>query len=181
MSKIKLKSMLQNYKWAFILPLILLVIYFFNQKMGITAARATAKNFRSMLTVLPPILMLIGLLDVWVPRSTMIKYLGHGSGLKGILIALFLGSLSAGPLFAAFPVAAILLKKGARPAYVIFFLGAWSSSKLPILIYELASFGKVFTLIHVSSNLVLFLASAFLIEKLLSHSEMQQLAMAENR
>jgi uncharacterized membrane protein YraQ (UPF0718 family) len=180
MSKSKLKSILKAYKWAFILPFILVLIYLFNHEMGTTAAKATAKNFRSMLTVLPPILMLIGLLDVWVPRTTMIKYLGHGSGIKGILIALFLGSLSAGPLFAAFPVAAILLKKGARPAYVIFFLGAWSSSKLPILIYELASFGKMFTLIHVISNLILFLASSFLIEKLLSHSEIQQLAAVEN-
>lgn len=159
---------ISKYKWTIIMLLLLITIYFINKNVGINAYDNTISNFKSMLEVLPPILMLIGLLDVWVPKETMIKYMGANSGIKGILIALFLGSLSAGPLYAAFPIAAILIKKEAKFAYVLFFLGAWSSSKLPILIYELTYFGKMFTIIHVISNLLLFLIGSLIIEKVMT-------------
>ena len=48
-----------------------------------------------MVLVIPPIFVLLGLLDIWVPRSTMIKYMGEGSGLKGIILAIFIGSAEA--------------------------------------------------------------------------------------
>ncbi len=36
---------------------------------------------KTMLLVIPPIFVLLGLLDIWVPREKMIKYLGKDSGL----------------------------------------------------------------------------------------------------
>ena len=50
-----------------------------------------------MLSVIPPIFILLGLLNVWVQRETMIKLMGEKSGILGILIAFFLGSAAAGP------------------------------------------------------------------------------------
>ena len=35
---------------------------------------------KTMLLVIPPIFILLGLLDVWVPREKMIRYMGTGSG-----------------------------------------------------------------------------------------------------
>ena len=48
-----------------------------------------------MILIIPPIFILLGLLDIWVPKQTMVKYMGEGSGLKGILLALFIGSAAA--------------------------------------------------------------------------------------
>ena len=144
------------------------IIFAINIDTGQKATIVTIDNFKIMLGVMPAILILIGLLDVWVPKEVMIKYMGEKSGIKGILVALTLGSLAAGPLYAAFPVAAILIKKQARFAYVLFFLGAWSSSKLPLIVFEYTSFGGLFTAIHVVSNLLIFLVGAFLIEKIIS-------------
>jgi hypothetical protein len=83
-----------------------------------------------MLSVLPPIFILLGLLDVWVDRATMMKFTGKGSGLKGVLIAFLLGSAAAGPLYAAFPVAGVMLKKGSSLFNVFIFIGAWSTTKI---------------------------------------------------
>jgi uncharacterized membrane protein YraQ (UPF0718 family) len=44
-----------------------------------------------MLSVIPPIFVLLGLLDVWVQRETMIKLMGEKSGFVGIALAFFLG------------------------------------------------------------------------------------------
>lgn len=73
--------------------------------------------------ILPPVLVLIGLLDVWIPKETFIRHMGQDSGIKGLLFAFLLGSISAGPPIIAFPIAAMLAKKGALYAYILFFVG----------------------------------------------------------
>ncbi len=159
---------IKHYKWAIALMIALIVVNLLNPILGKSANRLTMSNFLTMLGVLPPILVLIGLLDVWVPKEIMIRYMGEDSGLKGLGIALLLGSFAAGPLYAAFPVAAILLKKRARLSYVMFFLGVWSTAKLPMVMFEYTSFGGTFTAIHIVSNLTVFLIGALLIEKTFS-------------
>lgn len=175
MSKENRKSILKKYKWSITLIVLIIILYFINNDIGIEATTKTLSNFKSMLSVLPPILVLIGLLDVWVPKETMIKYMGADSGIKGIVIALLLGSLAAGPLYAAFPIAAILMKKQARFAYVLFFLGAWSSSKLPLILYEYTSFGGIFTIMHVISNLTIFLIGSFVLEKIIGKENLNKI------
>ena len=160
-------SFIKTFKWLFFFAALLIGIYLVYPETGTRAWTLTLSNIFSMLKILPPIFILIGLLDAWVPRETMIKHMGKDSGIKGILIALVLGSFAAGPLYAAFPVAAILIKKGARLSYVLFFLGVWSTSKLPMVLFEVTSFGLTFTLIHIISNLVIFLVGAIVIEALL--------------
>lgn len=39
------------------------------------------------------------------------KYMDKKSGIYGILFSLLLGGIAAGPLYVAFPIAALLLKK----------------------------------------------------------------------
>ena len=72
-----------------------------------------------MISILPAIVVLISLFAVFVPKQMVADYLGHASGLKGFLLAALLGSLPTGPLYVAFPLAAAMLKKGARVAAVV--------------------------------------------------------------
>lgn len=162
---------LKKHKYSVAFIIILIIMAIINTDLSTQALTITGSNLLTMLGVIPPIFILIGLLDIWVPRETMIKYMGDDSGMKGLFFAFILGSLAAGPLYAAFPVAAILLKKGARFAYVIFFLGTWTSAKLPLLLFEMTSLGVNFTLIHVSSMMVMYLFGAFLLEKILQPHE----------
>lgn len=164
----KRKDFIKKYKWALLTALALLLLNLTIPEFGKQANSLTLSNFLTMLGVLPPILLLIGLLDVWVPKEVMIKYMGEHSGIKGLGIALLLGSFAAGPLYAAFPLAAILLKKRARLSYVMFFLGVWSTAKLPMVMFEYTSFGALFTILHITTNLTVFLIGAILIEKILS-------------
>ena len=101
----------------------------------------------------------------------MIKYMGEKSGFKGLFFAFLLGSLAAGPLYVAFPVAAILLKKGARIGYVVFFLSVWTVGKIPLLLFEISSLGATFTALHFFTMIVLFLIGSFIIEKLLTQDD----------
>lgn len=172
-----MKHFILKNKWAFIFALVIASLSIFDSSMTATAFSISWSNIVTMMGVIPPIFILIGLMDVWVPRETMIKYMGEGSGALGIFLAFLLGSMAAGPLYAAFPVAALLLKKGARLANVIFFLGTWTSAKIPLLIFEMTSLGVIFTLIHVSTMLVLYLIGAFAIEKMLKPHEKESIAL----
>ncbi len=168
-------NVIKENKATVILLIIALILTLINVDYGLSVSNIVWTNAITIAGVLPPIFILIGLLDVWVPKEVMIKYMGEKSGFRGLLFAFILGSMAAGPLYVAFPVAAILLKKGARIGYVIFFLSTWTVGKIPLLLFEISSLGATFTAIHFFTMITLFLIGSFLIEKLLSRDDKTQL------
>ncbi|NLV82851.1 MAG: permease, partial [Synergistaceae bacterium] len=83
-------STIKRYRVFFIVLLCVGFLTIFNRTVGIKAVTISVKSFFEMLFVIPPVFVLLGLLDVWVPRESMIKYMGEGSGIKGILLSLFI-------------------------------------------------------------------------------------------
>ena len=77
-----------------------------------------------------------------VPREVIVRWLGEGSGLKGLALAAFIGFLfPAGP-FTVFPLAAALLMAGADRGAAIAFVTGWLLIGLNrILIWELPFMG----------------------------------------
>jgi uncharacterized membrane protein YraQ (UPF0718 family) len=130
---------------------------------------------KTMLLVIPPIFILLGLLDVWVPREKMIKYMGPGSGAKGPAIAFLLGSLAAGPLYGAFPFAAVLMKKGASFMNILIFIGAWSTTKIPMLLFEISALGPRFALSRLAIDIVGIVVIAFALKTALPKKEIDRL------
>ncbi|MEN3185811.1 MAG: permease [Atribacterota bacterium] len=133
------------------------------------------QNTLFMLGVIPPIFVLTGLFDVWVPKEKVIKKLGDASGWLGIGIAVALGAFAAGPLYAAFPVAEVLLKKGVSLRNVWVFLGAWSTMKIPMLLFEAQSLGVRFALTRYGMSFGGVLVIAFLLERLVSLEEQNEI------
>jgi uncharacterized membrane protein YraQ (UPF0718 family) len=163
---------LKRYRFFLILLLGLLLITFMNQAIVIKTVQLTGKSILDMLFLLPPILILVGLLDQWVTKETLIRYMGEKSGIYGVIFTLLLATIAAGPLYIAFPIAILLLKKGASVRYIVFFLGAWSTVKLPVLLYEYTSFGLKFTLIHICFGLVFYYLTGILFEKMYSQQKL---------
>jgi uncharacterized membrane protein YraQ (UPF0718 family) len=175
MKKIKWLDILKRYLFFVLMLAAVGVLFLVNRDYGAKAVQTTLFSLKEMLMVIPPIFVLLGLLDVWVPRETMIKLMGEGSGLKGVLIAILIGSAAAGPLYGAFPVALVLMKKGARFSNVLIFVGAWSTTKIPMLLFELASMGPTFTLTRLALSLAGIFLIAFVVEKVMSRGEIDAL------
>jgi uncharacterized membrane protein YraQ (UPF0718 family) len=150
-------------------------MYVIDTPAGVKAVDFSLSNIKEMLGLIPPIFVFMGLLDSWVPKETFIKYMGENSGLKGVFTALFLGSAAAGPLYMAFPIAVLLIKKRARLAYVFFFLGVWSTTKIPLLLYEISYMGVKFTAIQVAVCIPLFFVFSLAIERILSKNDKESL------
>jgi uncharacterized membrane protein YraQ (UPF0718 family) len=163
-----MKAFVKRYRLFLLLLLANIAIGLALPEIGKKSVELTVQNLTEMLAVIPPIFILLGLLDVWVDRATMMKYTGRGSGLKGILIAFLLGSAAAGPLYAAFPVAGVMLKKGSSLMNVFIFIGAWSTTKIPMLTFEAASLGVPFMLVRLLLSIVGIFAIALVTEKSLT-------------
>jgi len=134
-----------------------------------------ASQTKSMLLVIPPIFLLLGLLDVWVPRVKMMRFMGPDAGLKGGILAFLLGSFAAGPLYGAFPVAAVLMKKGAGFANILIFIGAWSTTKIPMLLFESAALGMRFAFSRLAIDIVGIVIIAFALKKAIPKKEVERL------
>lgn len=142
-----------------------LVLLFATPDIGWKALSLTWENVIEMLSFLPPIFILLGLMDVWINRETMMHYMGRDSGLRGNLLAFALGSAAAGPLYAAFPMAGLLMKKGAGMFNVFIFIGAWSSTKIPLLMFETATLGLRFMLLRKVFNVAGIVLIAWILDR----------------
>jgi len=101
----------------------------------------------------------------------MIKLMGESSGLLGVTIAFLLGSFAAGPLYAAFPVAGVLLNKGSRFSNIIIFIGAWSTTKIPMLLFETSTMGWRFMATRFILDIFGITGIAYLTEKIMTSQE----------
>jgi uncharacterized membrane protein YraQ (UPF0718 family) len=164
-------------RWYLSLGAVLLLIstLLWDPQITLKASHLVGDSFVRVLVVMPPIFILIGLLDAWVPRETMTRFMGESSGFLGFALAFFLGSAAAGPLYAAFPVAAVLLQKGARPQTILVFIGAWSTTKLPLVMFELSALGPAFTFTRLGMNILIISLIAFLIPRLVSPQDLNAL------
>lgn len=167
------ESEIWRYKYVIIILILDVLFFGFKPVIGQQIIDNTIVNFKSMLSVLPPIFLLLGLLDVWVPRETIIKYLGEGSGVLGVSLSIFLGSAAAGPLYVAFPIAMLMINKGAKFSNVMVFLGAWGTLKIPVVLFEIASLGWYFALIRWIINVPGIVVMAWFIDKLVTQQEKQ--------
>lgn len=158
-----MSKLVKRYIFFILLVFVNIIVGIIYPEIGKSSIKITFSNFLTILSVIPPIFILLGLLDVWVERATMIKYLGAKSGLRGFAIALLLGSVAAGPLYAAFPIALVMLKKRASLFNIFIFIGAWSTTKIPMVTFEIASLGYQFALIRLSLSLIGIIIISFII------------------
>lgn len=149
-----------------------------NSEVGLKAWSISISSFKEMLFVIPPVFILLGLLDVWVPKETMIKYMGEGSGLKGVLLSILLGSAAAGPLYGAFPIAAVFMKKCVKFSNILIFIGAWSTTKIPMFLFELSSLGAKFAFTRLAIDIPGIILMAYILSKSISKNQIK--AIYEN-
>ncbi|MCG8538974.1 MAG: permease [Clostridia bacterium] len=177
-----MKKLLSKYKYFLILLSINILMLFFYPQISKASITTTYNNFVEILLILIPIFILVGLLDVWIDRQTMIRLMGDKSGLQGVLIAFFLGSVTAIPIYALFPIVALLLKKGSKISNVFIFLCSSCNIRIPLLLFEILSMGWKFMLIRYILNIIQIIVIAYLIEKLLTQKDKKEIYLnAENK
>src|SRR5260370_8664127 len=82
--------------------------------------------------------LLAGLVQAIVPQEVIVRWMGHGTGFKGILIGMTLGGVTPGGPMTHFPVIATFHKMGVGIGPLVAYLTAWSLFGLQrILMWEI--------------------------------------------
>jgi len=170
-----MRKAFMRYRLLIGIGLFFIVAFFMNHSFAQKALDLSVETLLQMAYILPPIFLLLGLLDVWVPKETMVKYMGEGSGLKGIVLSIMIGSAAAGPLYGAFPVAVVFMKKGVKFTNVLIFIGAWSTTKIPMFLFEMTSLGVPFAFTRLFVDIPGIILMAFLLEKCLTKKEIEEI------
>ncbi len=129
---------------------ILSYVYAFkkNKKGGKQAVRKSGVQFFKQLPMLISIFLLIGLFDRFVPKSVVMTFVGKGNEFLSILSSAIFGTIVMGPVSSAYPMGALLLRKGATITATAIFLNSWVMVGFVTIPYEISIFGRHFTLIR---------------------------------
>lgn len=129
---------------------------------------------KEMLMIMPVIFVLTALIDTFVPKDTIIKYLGKESKAKGVLLSFVLGSISAGPIYAAFPFCVMLHKKGASIRNMVIILSAWAVVKVPMLLNEAKFLGFKFMAVRWILTIAAILVFSWMANRVINEGDIPQ-------
>lgn len=173
-----MNPLLRKYLVFLIVLLLIVVAALFQRSFGESVITITLAQLKEILLVLPPIFILLGLLDVWVPKETMVRHMGDDSGIRGVILALLIGSAAAGPLYGAFPVATVFLKKGVKFTNILIFIGAWSTTKIPMFLFEISSLGPKFAVTRLLVDIPGIIIIARILAAMVPKEEIRRLYQA---
>lgn len=134
--------------FAALVAIAYIVLFIVRADMGTASLKNSAYYIKEMLMIMPVVFVLTALLDLWVSKEKIMKFLGKDAKAKGILLSIVLGSISAGPVYAAFPLCVMLHKKGASIRNIVIILSAWAVIKVPMLLNEAKFLGFQFMAIR---------------------------------
>jgi len=165
------KKMMRD--WLFLgitIVIVVVLLSVFPEKTEPVTSTAQ-EYFIEMMVILPAVMIIMGLFAVYISDKTVVKHLGKTSGIKGIALAILIGALPTGPLYVAFPMAATLLKKGARVSNIIVFLSAWACIKIPQEMVEFRFLGAEFMFLRLILTVVFVIIMGIIIEKIIKWSK----------
>ena len=140
-------SILSYLKKNKVIPLVVIlyaIVFVMVPSKGAESVSNSVYYLIEMIQVLPIIFMLTVVIEAWVPKEVIMRGFGENSGIKGNILSIILGSISAGPIYAAFPIGKSLLKKGASVTNIVIILSSWAVIKVPMLANEAKFLGVDF-------------------------------------
>ena len=166
------KAMIKKNKLLVFVAVIYVILFVLMPDKATTAIKNSVYYLIEMFEVLPVIFLLTVVIEALVPKEWIIKHFGEKSGLLGNLLSLVLGSISAGPIYAAFPISKMLMSKGASVANIVIILSSWAVIKVPMLANEAKFLGVSFMSTRWVLTVAAILIMAWLMGKMISKREM---------
>lgn len=166
-----LKKIKENL-FLIVVALAYIIIFIVKPSMGVESVKSSGYYIKEMLMIMPVIFILTALLDMWVPKEKIMQYLGKESKTKGIILSFVVGSISAGPVYAAFPMCAMLHKKGASIRNIVIILSSWAVIKIPMLLNEAKFLGLKFMLIRWVLTVISIIIFSWLAEKIVKDKDL---------
>lgn len=151
--------------------LVYLLISIFRPTMAFESVKNSAYYIKEMLIIMPVIFVLTALLDLWVPKDKIMQLLGKEAKGKGLVLSFIIGSISAGPIYAAFPISIMLHKKGASIRNIVVILSSWAVIKIPMLLNEAKFLGPTFMIIRWVLTVLAIIIFSWIADKIIKDED----------
>ena len=168
----KAVSTIKKNKLLVLVALAYIVVLIISPEKAMNSVGNSIYYLMEMLQVLPVIFLLTVVIEALVPKEVIMRGFGEKSGFKGNLLALLLGSISAGPIYAAFPISKTLLGKGASISNIVIILSTWAVIKVPMLANEAKFLGVNFMVIRWVLTVIAILAMAYITGSLVKKKDL---------
>ncbi|MGL5346423.1 MAG: permease [Peptostreptococcaceae bacterium] len=165
---------IKNNKFISFVALAYITLLVVSPDMAIQSFGNSLYYIKEMIIIMPVIMLLTSLIEAWVPTKTIQNMLGEDAGFKGYIFSFLLGSFSAGPIYAAFPVCKTLLNKGARVSNIVIILSSWAVVKVPMLANEAKFLGPKFTFIRWILTTIAIFMMAFIMSKIVKKKDVMR-------
>lgn len=139
------------------------------------ALKKAWKAFENILPEFLTVIMFVGVLLAVLNPQVISKIIGNNSGWFGIIIAAVVGAVTLIPGFVAFPTAAMLLQNGVKFSNILIFIGAWSTTKIPMVLFEMSALGTKFTLTRLLIDIPGIIIIAYLLGAFVSKDEINEI------
>lgn len=168
-----LKKIKEN-PFFFLVLFAYIIISLISPSTGIASVQNSGYYIKEMLMIMPVIFVLTALLDLWIPKEKIMQFLGREAGSKGIFLAFVIGSISAGPIYAAFPMCVMLHKKGASIRNIVIILSSWAVIKVPMLLNEVKFLGPKFMVARWVLTVLAILLFSWITDKLVKDEDLPE-------
>ncbi len=158
----KTVSIIKKNKLLLLVVLAYIVVLIVSPEKAMSSVGNSVYYLIEMLQVLPVIFLLTVVIEALVPKELIMRGFGEKAGFKGNLLALLLGSISAGPIYAAFPISKTLLGKGASISNIVIILSTWAVIKVPMLANEAKFLGLNFMIVRWVLTVIAIFAMAYI-------------------
>jgi uncharacterized membrane protein YraQ (UPF0718 family) len=155
----------------FLFPIAVLLVYaiifFVSPDKAGQAIKSSGNVFLSMLIPLCLVFLIMLLINLFLKPAAVAKFLGKGSGIKGIGLSAVAGIISTGPIYAWYPLLKDLRNKGAGESSIAIFLynRAVKPFLLPVMI---GYFGWIYVVILTVLMVLASVAVGFFVSSLSS-------------
>ena len=142
-----------------------LVLAFVDRKVFDVAAEKSLEVIGMLIPIFAIVILLMALIGYFFQERTFMASLPGQRGFRGWMIALVVGLLSHGPMYAWYPMLQSLREKGLRDGYIATFFYA-RAVKLPLLPLMVDYFGLTFTVVLTLYIIIASLLQGWLVEVL---------------
>ncbi|MBA7509615.1 hypothetical protein ES705_01579 [subsurface metagenome] len=129
---------------------LILIGYFRGQGQHITGLKAALSMTIEILPLLIFAFIVAGMVQTLIPNEIISKWIGEGSGLRGIFIGTVAGGIMPGGPYVSLPVAGGFLRTGASIGTIVAFLTGWSLWAIARLPMDIGILGWKFTLVRLA-------------------------------
>lgn len=138
---------------------------------ALEAASAGARTFLGVAPIIIAVFSAMGLVQVFVDKQKLARYLGDRAGLPALLAAAGVGTILMGPVFVVFPLLKTMRDHGTSWAVITTTLTAWAV-KLPMVPLEAGFLGWGFSIVRMTLTLLAAIIMGVVVDRLMrGHDE----------